>query len=334
MRDVGPAVARTRLAGALWVERPVIPAILRVLEVEAAIGGEGRPMAGQTRREHAVEHIHPERYDLQYADGVPYAHEVPRLLWRQHGSREGEGFKHLLARLPDRESPDGVAVEPDLDRSPEALLPQIGIQPALHDPEERLHPPPMRLLAPPRPPRRPPERVLVILTIRVCWRALVEDHRYVRSQILLYPRRQLRSKDVRRAVVDGGELDPLLRDASRLGQREDLVAARVGEDRTFPTHEGVKPACLFDEARARPPIEMIRVPEHDPGPGLPQVPRREPFDRTLRPHGHECWCLHRPARRTQDASARLAVAGDDLYGDRRAYRCRTPPRRSIASPNE
>ena len=63
----------------------------------------------------------------------------------------------------------------------------------------------------------------------------------------------------------------LFRDTPRLGQREDLVAARVGEDRALPAH-GVKPTSLFDEVRSRPQVEMIRVPEHDAGPDLPQVP--------------------------------------------------------------
>src|SRR5215212_5724444 len=64
MRQVDPTIAGTRLTGAFWVERPEIPAVLRVLEVEAALRGQCGAVAGQARREHAVEHIYPEGDDL------------------------------------------------------------------------------------------------------------------------------------------------------------------------------------------------------------------------------------------------------------------------------
>src|SRR5215213_973525 len=63
--QVGSAVAGARLAGAPRVERPKVPAVLRVLEVEAAPGGQGRAVAGKARWEYAVEHVYPQRYDLQ-----------------------------------------------------------------------------------------------------------------------------------------------------------------------------------------------------------------------------------------------------------------------------
>jgi hypothetical protein len=79
---------------------------------------------------------------------------------------------------------------------------------------------------------------------------------------------------------------------------------------------------------------MISVPEHDAGPDLAQVPWREPLDRALGPDGHEDWRLNGPARRVEDAGARLAVTGDHLYGDGLPYLRRPPSRRSIASPKE
>src|SRR3712207_1160796 len=78
VRKVGPAEARARVARALRVKRSEIPAISCVLQVEAAGGRQRRPVAGEAGREDAVEHIHPEGYDLEYPDRVPDPHKVPR----------------------------------------------------------------------------------------------------------------------------------------------------------------------------------------------------------------------------------------------------------------
>src|SRR5918997_4008598 len=185
MSEISPAVTRARFAGALGIQRPEVRAVPRVLEVDAAILGQGRAVAGQARWEHAVEHVYPERYNLQDAYRVPYPHKVPRLLGGQTGRGERQCLQHLLPRLADRESPHSVAVEPDLDRQPEALFPQVGVQSTLHDTEERLISPPVRLLAPQRPSPGPPQRLFVILPASICRRTLVEDHRHIRAEVLL-----------------------------------------------------------------------------------------------------------------------------------------------------
>src|ERR671921_1378886 len=230
MSQIGPAVTCARLAGAFRVEGPEVRAVPRVLEVDAAIMGQCRAVTGQARRQHAVEHIYPERYDLQDADRIPDPHKVPWLLGGQPGRSERQRLQHLLPGLTYRETPHSVAVEPDLDRQPEALFPQVGVKPALHDPEEGLISPPVRLLRPPRPSPGAPQRLLVVFAARMSRRTLVEDHRHIRAEILLNPRSQLWGERMLRSVVHRRELHPLLRDASRLGKREDLVTARVGKD--------------------------------------------------------------------------------------------------------
>src|SRR5215204_4302180 len=116
----------------------------------------------------------------------------------------------------------------------------------------------MRLLAPRRPPRRPSEGFLVVVAGGVWRRALVQHHGHVRTQILLHPGRQLRRKYVPRAVIDRGELYALLRDTSRLGKREDLVAAGVRKDRAIPAHKAVESPGSPYEVRARSQIQMLR----------------------------------------------------------------------------
>ena len=59
----------------------------------------------------------------------------------------------------------------------------------------------------------------------------------------------LRREALRRAVVDGAERDAVVVDREqRVAQREDLEAARVGEDRPVPAHERVQAAELRDHA--------------------------------------------------------------------------------------
>ena len=250
------------------------------------------------------------------------------------GAVTRESFEHLLPRLSDREPADSVTREAELDRAGQALLPQVGIEPPLHDAEQRLIGPPMRLFATRGPARRPPQGLFVVLTVGVSGRALVQNHRDVSPELLLYLRDQLGCEGVERAVVDGGELDALLRDASRPGQGEHLVATRVGEHRAVPPRERVQPTGLPHEIRARPQVEVVGIAEHDARSNRPQVTRRKPLDRPLRPHGHEGRRLDLAVWCSQYASPRLAVARDDLYGYRRPYRRLPPFRINIASPNE
>src|SRR5829696_3368222 len=133
MRQVSPAVPRAGLARAFRIERSEVPAIPGVPEVDAASGGQHSPVAGEAGREHAVEHVHPKAYDLEYPDRVPDAHKVPGLVGGEHGRGQGEGFKHLLPRFSDRETTDGVTREAYLDCAGQALLPCA----SLHRPAQR-----------------------------------------------------------------------------------------------------------------------------------------------------------------------------------------------------
>ena len=66
------------------------------------------------------------------------------------------------------------------------------------------------------------------------------------------------------AVVDRAERHSLVVGArDRVPEREDLVAARVGEDRAVPAHERVQAAELRDQLLARPQVQVVRVAEQD-----------------------------------------------------------------------
>src|SRR5918997_1299485 len=70
VREVGPAEARAGFAGALRVERAEVPPKAGVLQVEPPVGGKRRAVAGQPGRQPTVEHVPPERDDLEDADRV------------------------------------------------------------------------------------------------------------------------------------------------------------------------------------------------------------------------------------------------------------------------
>ena len=71
-----------------------------------------------------------------------------------------------------------------------------------------------------------------------------------------------------------------------------------------------------------------------PAPTSRRSPGVSPLTVPLVPTGMKTGVSTGPRGVLQDARARLAVAGDHLYGDGRAYRRRPPSRRSIASPKE
>ena len=63
-------------------------------------------------------------------------------------------------------------------------------------------------------------------------------------------------------VVDGAERDAVVVDREqRVAQREDLEAARVGQDRAVPAGERVQPAELLDHVLARAEVEVVGVAE-------------------------------------------------------------------------
>src|SRR3546814_10188616 len=90
------------------------------------------------------------------------------------------------------------------------------------------------------------------------------------------------------AVVGGAEGDAVvveLHVAARV-EREDLVAARVGEQVAVPVLEAVEPAHALDQLRAGLEHEVVRVAEDDLGAEVLQVGRRQRADRAARSEEH------------------------------------------------
>ncbi len=216
-----------------------------------------------------------------------------------------------------------VEVESDdfLDRAPA----QVGVGRALRDAEEKLPVGARRLALTSCPDGRQAHSLFELLARRVRGRADVEAHRDVRAQLGLDLGGELRREPLRRPVVHRAERDALIVSREdRVLQREDLVAARVGEDRPVPAHEAVQAAELGDHVLARAEVQVVRVAEEDRSADRAQLVGVDGLDGRLGADGHEGRRLDLAVRRVQHARARLAVCGRD----REAHRI------SMASPKE
>ena len=132
----------------------------------------------------------------------------------------------------------------------------------------------------------------------------VERHADVGADRGLDLHREFRREPVQAPVQVAAEGDALVVDPVDAGEREDLEPARVGEDGTVPSHEPVESAESLQDARARPQVEVIGVPEQDLDPRVAEFPGRERFHRSERPDGHEARGVDRAARQAERPGAR------------------------------
>ena len=127
----------------------------------------------------------------------------------------------------------------------------------------------------------------------------------------------------------GVELDALLADLAQLGERKDLKAAAVGEDRAVPGHEAVQAAQGLDQLVAGSDVQMIGVGELDLAADGFEIGRREcALDGALGADVHKDGRLHAAVRRIENAAPCAALLFKKLIHGRPPYRI------SIASPKE
>ena len=119
---------------------------------------------------------------------------------------------------------------------------QLRVGGALRDPEEQLAGRALGLTLPRRPERRAAHGLLQLGAGHAGRRADVEAHRDVGAEPPLDRSDELGREARRRAVVDRSERDPVVVDLEqRVPEREDLEAARVGQDRPVPAREPCSP---------------------------------------------------------------------------------------------
>src|SRR5262249_13190881 len=137
---------------------------------------------------------------------------------------------------------------------------QLGVDPALHDPEPKLSVCARQVALALRPERRAPDGGLELAARHAGGRYLVEAHRDVAAEVRLNLRRQLGCEAPLGPVVDASERDAVFVDArDRVAKREDLEASAVGEDRPVPRHEAVEPTEVADELVSRAEVQVVGV---------------------------------------------------------------------------
>ena len=130
-----------------------------------------------------------------------------------------------------------------------------------------------------------------------------------------------------RPVVGGAEGDAVVVDVRRQG--EHLVAAGVGEHVAVPSREPVEPAETGDDVGAWPEHQVVGVGEHELGPEVLEVGRRQRPHRSSRADGHEARGAKRAPRRRDGACAGIPVGRRHLHAEGHGAR---PT--SMASPKE
>ena len=211
---------------------------------------------------------------------------------------------HLGVGLSHGQAADGVAVQVHFRDLLRVVDPDIGVDGALVDAEQKLvfvdrllqavqtrH----LFFAPVQPPGRARHRFLYIISLRVAGWAFVEGHGDGGCQMGLDPHALLGSHKDPRSVDMGVERDALLLDLAKVGQREDLKAARIREDGLVPAHEAVEAAEFVDRLIPWPYVKVIGVAERHLRVDAPQVVRGQAaLDGSRRRDVHEDGRLDRP----------------------------------------
>ena len=83
--------------------------------------------------------------------------------------------------------------------------------------------------------------------------------------------RDLRREPVERAVEMAAERDAVVVDDPQVAERDDLEAARIGQDRAVPVHEPVQAAEPGDPLVAGPQVEVVGVRQDDRGADVAEV---------------------------------------------------------------
>ncbi len=217
--------------------------------------------------------------------------------------------------LTDRESPDGDAGEVQGSDVSGRMRPQVGEDAPLHDPEQRLIVAPLGAQAAFGPHVRALQRLLVVGPVMRLG-ALVEHHDDIRPEVLLGGDDQLGREAVRRTVEVRLEGDTVVVDLATVGEREDLEAAEVREQRAVPGHEGVQAAALRHAACPGAQVKMVGVGQHQAGAEGPELIGRDGLDGGLRADGSEDRRMQVAVRGVENSGAAATIAAHQVKGER------------------
>ena len=266
-------------------------------------------VASVARGGHAVEEVGPLLHRVEEVRGCADPHQVAGSVLWQVRHAHGEGAPDVLPVLSDAHAAHGDADQVVGDHRLHAAAPDVLEDASLHDAEEGLSPVEAAVLAPARdaavePAVRAVGRVLHLGSIGRIVGAVVEGHDHVGAEIALDVHHALGREPHRVPVHDRSERHAVLVHAREVGHREDLVAARVREDRSVPAHEAVQASEVAHDLVPRPQVQVQGVREDHRRARCAQLGRGDSLDGPTRADRHERGSRDGTVGRVEDARAR------------------------------
>jgi hypothetical protein len=123
-------------------------------------------------------------------------------------------------------------------------------------------------------------------------RAFVEGHDHICSKRALNIHNVLGSKGVLGSINVTLELYSILVQIPDFGQGKYLVASRIAQNWTIPSHEIVKPSQTTNQFMPRAQVEMVCIGEYHFRSECTDLLHYEAFHRAERANRHERWCLY------------------------------------------
>ena len=214
------------------IERTAILGVFGVAQVDPAEAGISEAVAAGAGRHHAIEHVEATPHGFDHIVGRADPHQIARLCRRQ---MRHDGFDHLehdLLRLTDREPADGETMKIHAGERARTGDAQFRHRPALHDAEHRASRFVVEGLAAAfGPAQRKPHGALRIGLRTRQFHAFVELHPDVAAEQRLDLHCPLGCQHMHGPVDMRLEGDAVLVEPPQFGERHDLVAAGIGEDR-------------------------------------------------------------------------------------------------------
>ena len=291
---ISTGVLRVYIGRSFGIERGKVVLPLLVAHIHNPVAGENHTIATVTSRHDAVEHIDSALDAFQYIPRRADAHQIAGLVLGQNGIDDLDHLVHLLRRLAHRQTTNSIAVTVKITQTLRRLLAQIGIDAPLHDGEEVLLVSVQVLRAVEtgdaavQPTVGAVHRLRGVLAVCRARTALVERHHDIGTDKTLGIHHGLWGKEQFAAINMARETHALFRHLADVGQREDLVTARIGQNGACPTLKLMQTARLIENISARTQEKMVSVAQNNLRMNIiHKVATMHALDRAYRADRHE-----------------------------------------------
>ena len=268
MVNIGAGIAAADGTVTFRVDGSFIPLVFGIFHVSGAGPGEQLGMACVSGRHDAVEEVHAPGDAFDDITRRADTHEIACLFLRHIGFHCLDDLIHRLGALPYRQTADGISGQVQVGDLLHVLDAQISVGAALVDAPEHLPGIDRRFqsieagvfrLAAHQPTIGPADGGFHIIVGCGILDALVKGHADVRAEIRLDLHAFLRAHKDFPSVQVGGKIDALLPDFPQTGQREDLKAAGIGQNRPVPGHELMQPSKIVNNLVTGPQMQVVGV---------------------------------------------------------------------------